>query len=233
MHTTQIHSLPVPQPPNIVLVIGDDIGWNDLSCYGNNQFQTPNIDRIANEGIKFTNAFLTTSSSSPSRSCIITGRYPHSTGAAELNTPLPASVETFPELLKKAGYYTAQAGKWHMGPDAKRGFDLVRDEGKQVNGDGGEKLWVNLLRERPKEKPFFMWFASFDAHRPWGANPFDREVDIGKVTVPPYLINDESTIKDLTKYYGEIVRFDHFIGEVENELREQVVLDKYPHHHSL
>ena len=144
------------QPPNIVLIIGDDIGGNDLSCYENNQFQTPNIDRIANESIKFTNAFLKTSSSRPSRSSIIIGRYPHNTGAAEFHTPLPASVESFPELPKKAGYYTAQAGKWHMGPNAKRGFDHVKDEGPRVDGNGGEKLWVNLLRKQPKEKPS-MW----------------------------------------------------------------------------
>lgn len=143
------------QPPNIVLIIGDDIGWNDLSYYGNNRFQTPNIDRITNEGTKFTNAFLTTSSSSSSQSSIITGRYPHNTGAAELHTPLPVSVETFPILLKKASYYTA-AGKLHMGAHAKRGFDLVKDEGPRVNGDGGEKIWVNLLRKQPKEKPS-MW----------------------------------------------------------------------------
>lgn len=213
------------EPPNIVLIIGDDIGWNDLGCYRNNVVQTPNIDRMAKGGMRFTNAFLTTSQCSPTRCSIISGRYPHNTGAAELHTPLPASIQVFPELLKNAGYYTAQAGKWHMGDHAKRGFDLVHDEGKNVNGDGGEDMWVDVLQGRPKEKPFFMWFASFDAHRPWGPNPHSNSVDPGKVIPPPYLIDEEGTRQDLAKYYGEIARFDHSIGEVEKELDKQGVLD--------
>lgn len=123
--------------PNIVLIIGDDIGADDLGCYGNNQVKTPVMDRIAKEGLRFTNAYLTTSSCSPSRCSIISGRYPHNTGAAELHTPLPASISIFPGLLKNAGYYTAQAGKWHMGENAKRGFNIIHENGKE-NGDGGE-----------------------------------------------------------------------------------------------
>lgn len=214
-----------PQRPNIVLIIGDDIGWNDFGCYGNEQVHTPNIDRMAQEGIRFTNAYLTTSSSSPSRCSIISGRYPHNTGAAELHLPLPPHVPIFPEILKNSGYYTAQAGKWHMGEFAKRGFDLVRDEGKQVNGDGGEDQWVTLLKERPKEKPFFMWFASFDAHRPWGQNQLTGTNDPGHILTPPYLINDKDTRQDLAKYYDEVSRFDYFVGEVEKELKRQGISD--------
>lgn len=214
-----------PQRPNVVLIIGDDIGWNDFGCYGNEEVHTPNIDRMAKEGIRFTNAFIATSSSSPSRCSIISGRYPHNTGAAELHLPLPASVEIFPELLKNAGYHTAQAGKWHMGEFAKRGFDIVRDEGKQVNGDGGEAQWIPLLRERPKDKPFFMWFASFDGHRPWGQNSFSGTNDPNRILPPPYLINDKETRGDLAKYYDEVTRFDNFVGEVEKELKRQGVYE--------
>ena len=96
--------------PNIVLIIADDVSWDDLGCYGNMQVKTPNIDRLASQGIKFTNFFLTASSSSPSRNSIITGRYPHNTGAAELHTEPPLDMVSFPELLKQGGYFTAQAG---------------------------------------------------------------------------------------------------------------------------
>jgi N-sulfoglucosamine sulfohydrolase len=75
------------------------------------------------------------------------------------------------------------------------------------------------------EKPFFMWFASFDAHRPWGPNPLGGTIDHGNITPPPYLIDEEGTRQDLAKYYGEIARFDHFVGEVEKELSKQGVLD--------
>ncbi|MDF9798988.1 N-sulfoglucosamine sulfohydrolase [Catalinimonas alkaloidigena] len=211
-------------PPNVVFIIADDIGWNDLGCYGNTEVQTPNIDRMAQEGIRFTNTYLTASSCSPSRTSIISGRYPHNTGSAELHTPLPAEVAIFPELMQNAGYYTAQAGKWHMGEHARRGFDVIHDNGKE-NGDGGEEMWVSSLKERPKDKPFFMWFAAFDAHRPWGTNEFSGTHEAGDITPPPYLADAESTQEDLAKYYDEVTRFDDYIGKVEQELEAQGVLD--------
>ncbi|HMR18773.1 MAG TPA: sulfatase [Sphingobacterium sp.] len=210
--------------PNIVFIIADDIGWNDLGCYGHSEIKTPNIDQIANEGVMFTNFYLTTSSCSPSRSSIISGRYPHNTGAAELHTFMPKSVTIFPELLKNSGYYTAQAGKWHMGDAVKRGFDLVQDDNKK-NGTGGEDLWVQTIRERPKDKPFFVWFAAADAHRPWGDNVFSGTHSPDRMTPSSYLANAPATRQDLTHYADEIARFDFFIGEVEKELAAQGVLN--------
>src|SRR5690606_24031382 len=99
-------------PPNIILVIGDDISYDDIGCYGNGKVRTPNIDRLSETGIRFNNMYVTSSSCSPSRTSLLTGRYPHNTGAAELHEPLPAHLTFFPELLQKAGYYTALAGKW-------------------------------------------------------------------------------------------------------------------------
>ena len=210
--------------PNIVLIIGDDIGAGDIGCYGNQQVKTPVIDRIAKEGLRFTNVFLTSSSCSPSRCSIISGRYPHNTGAAELHTPLPAEVSIFPELLKNAGYYTAQAGKWHMGEYAKRGFDVVYDKSKD-NGDGGEEMWVKTLQQRPKRKPFFMWLASYDGHRPWGQNSFAGTNRADNLSLPPYFADAINTRIDLAKYYDEVTRFDYYIGKVEAELKKQGVLD--------
>ncbi|MEX0883465.1 MAG: sulfatase [Cyclobacteriaceae bacterium] len=208
--------------PNIVMIIADDVGWNDIGCYGNEVVHTPNIDRMAGEGIRFDHFYLTTSSCSPSRTSIISGRYPHNTGSSELHTPLPEEVLTFPELLKKAGYYTAQSGKWHMGPSARRGFDLIQD---QDIGDGGEDLWVSTLQERPKDQPFFLWLASLDAHRPWGTNAFQDTHQPKDVEVPVFLANAPATKKDLAQYYDEITRFDDYIGRVEEELKRQGVLE--------
>jgi N-sulfoglucosamine sulfohydrolase len=210
--------------PNIVFIIADDIGWDDLGCYGHPLVQSPNIDRMANEGIKFLNFYLTTSSCSPSRTSIITGRYPHNTGAAELHTPLPEEMVAFPSLLKEAGYFTAQAGKWHMGAAPRPGFDVIHDKGPSM-GDGGEGMWVQTIQERPKDKPFFMWFAALDAHRPWGPNDFSGTHDPLSVEPPPYLADSLPTKKDLAQYYDEITRFDFYIGEVERELDRQGVLE--------
>ena len=102
--------------PNVILFISDDVSWNDHGCYGNAAARTPVIDQLAANGLRFDQAFLTASSCSPSRSSIVTGRYPHNNGkAAELHQPISANLAWFPALLKHAGYYTVLSGKNHMG----------------------------------------------------------------------------------------------------------------------
>lgn len=207
--------------PNFVIVIGDDISWNDLGCYGHQTVKSPNVDQMATEGIKFTNAYLTASSCSPSRCSIISGRYPHNTGAAELHTPLPEGMPTLPGELKKSGYYTVASGKWHLGPHARNDFDLVDD---MDVGNGGHKNWVKIMKERPKEKPFFMWFAAHDAHRIWHADDFATPHDAAESVVPPYLVDAPGTRRDIASYYNEIQRLDHYLGLVKEELKVQEVL---------
>lgn len=215
---------PADERPNVVFIIGDDIGWNDIGCYGNSAVRTPNIDALAAEGIRFGNVFLTASSCSPSRCSIIAGRYPHNTGAAELHTPLPADQIPFPLLLKESGYYCAQGGKWHMGEAPRRAFDELRD-GWGKDDPGAEGEWVPLLQTRPKEKPFFMWFASTDAHRGWDDGIFLERHDPSRIQVPAYLADTPATRRDLARYYDEIARLDHYVGLVEKELERQGVAE--------
>ena len=113
--------------PNVVLIIADDMAWDDCGAYGNRNVRTPHIDRLAREGMRFDRAFVTASSCSPSRSSIITGRYPHNTGAEELHWPLPGEQVTFVEKLKASGYWTAAAGKWHLGSTVRDRFDVIRE----------------------------------------------------------------------------------------------------------
>lgn len=234
--------------PNFVLIIGDDISWDDFGCYGHPHIRTPNIDQLAGDGMRFTNAYLTASSCSPSRASIITGRYPHNNGAAaELHRRLPDHLVLFPELLRNAGYYSAHAGKFHIGyqnrkttagyhtasQPAARAFDVAGGTyGDKRDAEvGGMDNWVTRLRERPRDKPFFMWFASHDAHRRWHvtdpANPnakIDRLHSPDDVIVPPYLIDNEATRQDLALYCNEIARLDFYVGEVVAELRRQKLL---------
>ena len=203
--------------PNFILFITDDISWDDLGCYGSKVAQTPHLDQMAKEGMRFNNAYLSISSCSPSRCSIISGRYPHNTGAAELHTTLPADQPVFPEALQAAGYYTALSGKHHMGKAVNRGFDKVS------GGKGPSKSadWVSMLQERPKDKPFFFWFASSDAHRSWKLNdkaPLYKPEDI---EVPPYLYDGPVTRKDLAEYLHEVSRTDYYVGQLRKELMEQ------------
>jgi arylsulfatase len=205
--------------PNFVLIIADDVSFDDLGCFGNPAIKTPNLDRLAREGLAFDRAYLTTSSCSPTRCSIITGRYPHNTGAPELHMPLPAGQFMFPQALREAGYWTVLAGKNHMGDAVRAAFD----EATNPAGPGGERRWVEHLRNRPKDKPFFMWFASTDAHRDWQTTRQDPQYKPADVIVPPYLVDGPLTRDDLAQLYHEISRLDRFVGNVRAELERQGV----------
>lgn len=227
--------------PNFVLILADDMAWDDCGAYGHAAIRTPNIDELARQGMRFDRAFLTCSSCSPSRASLITGRYPHNTDAEELHWPLPAEQVTFVERLKAAGYWTAAAGKWHLGPAVKDRFDVVH-EGNPANfqlpsgpearkarrtaptkGDAtsGCDRWVSTLRDRPRDKPFFLWLAAFDPHRDYAPGTIARPHRPEDVVVPPYLPDAPAVRKDLAAYYDEIGRLDRFVGEVMAELKRQ------------
>jgi len=207
--------------PNFIIFIVDDVSWDDLGCYGNDYAQTPNLDQMAAEGMRFTRAYLTISSCSPSRCSIITGRYPHNTGAPELHTDLPDGMHSFPMDLKAAGYYTALSGKHHMGKAVDPGFDLI-SKGK---GPGSEGDWVKILAERPKDKPFFCWFASKDAHRTWQISDEAPIYDPENAPVPPFMYDGPKTRQDLADYYHEVSRTDYYMGELRKELKRQGELE--------
>lgn len=206
--------------PNFIIFIADDAAWDDSGAYGNKSIKTPNIDRLAAEGMLFNNAYLTTSSCSPSRCSILTGRYPHNTGAPELHMPLPDNQVMFAGQLQKAGYYTASAGKWHLGPERVE-FDKIY----QKRDDSGCIDWVKALQERDMDKPFFMWLAASDPHRIYKPNIIPDPHQPENVQVPVYLPDSDSTRKDLAMYYDEIARLDSYIGKVINELEKQEELD--------
>ncbi len=228
--------------PNVILMIADDMAREDCGAYGHPAVRTPNIDKLAREGMRFDRAFVTASSCSPSRSSLITGRYPHNTGAAELHQPLPPEQVTFVEKLKAAGYWTAAAGKWHLGNAVKDRFDVVREAGTAgfqlpngPNPDSPSRMvaqgagaiqsgcaqWVPVLRDRPRDQPFFLWLAAFDPHRDYQAGTIPRPHRPENAVVPPYLPDRPEVRKDLALYYDEIARLDHYVGEVLAELERQ------------
>jgi len=208
-----------PDRPNLIVIIADDMAWDDCGAYGHPKIRTPNIDRLAEEGLRFDHAFLTCSSCSPSRSSINTGRYPHSTGAAELHMPIPADQKLFASALRDAGYYTAACGKWHMGNAVKRQYDLVRPGGDPA----GYGHWLPVLRQRPKNKPFFLWLATTDPHRPYQADTIAEPHRAADAEVPPYLPDVTEVRGDFASYYDEIGRLDRWVGRILAELQAQGV----------
>ncbi len=219
--------------PNIILVIADDLSWNDLGCYGHPSISTPHIDQLAEQGMLFNRAFLTASSCSPSRASIITGKFPHQTDAEQLHWPLPADQITFVEKLRDAGYWAAQSGKWHLGDAVEDRFDTtmqVSVDGFQVSKDGtmtmstnasGCEDWIGLLNARPRNQPFFLWLAAVDPHRDYREGIIENPHTVEEVVVPPYLPDTRSVRQDLALYYDEVSRLDSFVGLLTRELDKE------------
>ena len=175
--------------PNFVFIIADDISPHDLACYGPSPVQTPNLDRLAAEGEVFDRAYLTTSSCSPTRCSIITGRYPHNTAAPELHMPLPAGQFMFPQALREAGYFTASRGRTIWGPRLTRpstSSPLVRGLARSGTGCSdcaSDRKTSHSSCGSPRLTPI--------AHD-WQTTE-DPLYDPAEVVVPPFLIDGPLT----------------------------------------
>lgn len=177
------------QQPNLLFIMSDDHAAHAMSCYGSQINQTPNIDRIANEGMRFDNCFCTNSICAPSRAVILTGKYNHLCGVRTLNEEFDSRQQTFPKLLQSNGYQTAIVGKWHLGHGGNSdpaGFDywnVFRGQGFYHNPKmiemGEEKIFpgyatdivtdlsLEWLSKRDKSKPFMLMCHHKAPHRPW------------------------------------------------------------------
>ena len=110
------------KPVNILFIMSDDHSYQTISAYGHGLNSTPNIDRIAREGVLFTNSYVANSLSGPSRACLLTGKHSIANGFTDNGTIFDGNQLTFPKILQKAGYQTAIVGKWHLGSEPQ-GFD--------------------------------------------------------------------------------------------------------------
>ncbi len=189
--------------PNFVFLISDDQSYPDAGCYGNKFLQTPNIDRLAREGLRFDRAFAPSPSCSPSRSAILTGKSPHETGTSRFHSPMPTGQVTILEYLKKRGYYTGAFKKVHQGLEFWKRWDF----------QGHHQPIRTFFEARPKDRPFFLHVGYHDPHRPY--LPGERYPDHNKrsdVTVPSFLPDSPGVRKDLAHYYEAIERLDARVG---------------------
>jgi arylsulfatase A-like enzyme len=201
--------------PNIVFVMSDDHAAHAISAYGSRVNSTPNLDRLAHEGMLFRNAFVTNSICTPSRAAILTGLYSHKNGVPVFNR-FDGSQSTVAKLLQAAGYHTGMIGKWHLGSDPT-GFDRWEIlPGQGVYNDPllytatGEKtytgqyvtdvitdLGIAFIRDRPKDRPFFLMLHHKAPHREWTPDEKHRRMFEDRVLPePPTLWDDYATRTD-------------------------------------
>ncbi|MCL1045041.1 sulfatase [Shewanella electrodiphila] len=205
--------------PNIIFIMSDDHAYQAISSYGSTLINTPNIDRIANEGMRFTNASVTNSICAPSRATILTGKHTHINGKIDNQMPFDDSQETFPQILQRHGYQTAMFGKLHFGnnPKGVDDFMILPGQGDYINPDfitndgtvrkqgyvtdiiTDETLsW--LKDKRDDTKPFMLAYLHKAPHRSWWprADKF-AEFYEKEYPLPDTLFDDYSTRSSAAK----------------------------------
>lgn len=220
----QTTSVKAGPKPNIVLVLADDLSWHDIGVWdavstklGN--IPTPNIDRIANEGLRFDQAYTATAICSPARQQLYTGLYPARSGAAPNHSRINDGIVTLPARLNRAGYRSAISGKQHYGPVPAFPF---QDLGGSLP-DGKDYATVDFAKieqflRADDSKPFFLVVASSSPH-----GPFTRQVTpvaASNVKVPPYLPAVDATRNGLANYYQEVGALDAEIGRLDKLLAD-------------
>ena len=189
---TQAKSTEEQRRPNIIFMMTDDHTTQAMSCYGGNLLRTPNMDRIAADGIRLDRCYAVNALSGPSRACILTGKFSHENGFTDNASTFDGSQQTFPKLLQAAGYETSVVGKWHLISEPE-GFDYwciltgQHEQGDYYDPDFNENgkpivergyttdiitdKAIAYLENRDKSKPFCMMYHQKAPHRNWMPAP--------------------------------------------------------------
>lgn len=213
-------------PPNILWIIADDMSPH-IGAWGYEYAQTPNLDRLAEEGIRYTNAFATNPVCSPSRSALITGLYSTTTGTHNLRStaPIPDRITGFPAYLQEAGYYTANRGKTDYNSlDAQR---LIAESWNQASEDAH---W----RDRPNGQPFFTVFNPRVTHQSRisfldqefeALEPYLGLHDPALAPLPPYHPDTPVVRQTWARYHDAVTAFDDRVGKLLDQLEADGLAD--------
>jgi len=218
--------------PNIIVIVGDDLRGDALGVTGHPFFKSPNLDRIANEGVLFQNSFVVHSLCSPSRATLLTGLYSHQHRVLDNDTPLHSRLTTVAQYLNAAGYATAFIGKWHMGflnAAPKPGFErwvsfigqgkyldpLLNVDGERIQTNGHmTDILTNYALDflgRDRQKPFFLVLSHKAAHDPFTVQPrFYRIYENANIILPPTHDEDLSSkpafLQDYSGFFKQDLR---------------------------
>jgi len=203
------------EKPNIVLVIADDLTYHDVGCYGNADVITPNIDRLAAQGMRFDRCFTATAMCAPTRQQLYTGLFPVRNGAYPNHSRVYPGTRSIVHHLRGLGYRVGLSGKTHFRPAESFPFDRVK-----LSAEG----WKAYI-EGGGDEPFCLVVASHHSHKPWDSGD-PSAYDAAKLTVPPYLVDVPETRQEMTRYYAEVTALDGQVGELMKIVDEAGLADR-------
>lgn len=224
--------------PNILFLLSDDHSYPYLGAYGSKSVRTPNLDRLAGQGMRFDSMFVGCPQCVPSRATLMTGKSAVSVRMVRFTSPLPPDVVALPDLLRKeAGYFTGVGGRtYHLDGPAIQGanaapvtaevmkkYDLRTFKNRvDYMEQGPQNRWkaygdhlTAFLDAAPKDKPWFFWLGYSDPHHPWNTKGEKGAVDPAKVEVPGDMPDLPGVREDLARYMGEV---EHLDGDVQSVL---------------
>ena len=212
------------EKPNFLLFIADDCSHYDLGCYGSVDSKTPNIDRFATQGVRFTQAYQAVPMSSPTRHNLYTGLWPVRSGAYPNHTCANEGTLSVVHHLQPLGYKVALIGKSHIAPKSVFPFDLYVPplKGGDLNFEAIQKFISDC---KAKGEPFCLFVASNQPHTPWNkgdASQFNAD----KLTLPPMYVDIPQTRELFTHYLAEINYMDQEFGNVLSILDKEKMTDK-------
>jgi len=211
------------EKPNFLIIIADDCTYNDLPLYGGKNAITPNIDRLALEGLTFNQAYLSEAICQPCRSELYTGLYPLSNGCAWNHSASRPEIKSLPDYLRPLGYRVGLAGKVHVKPEEVYDFDIVpgfdgncvRNPTQAHNMDAiGE-----YMSAAKRGDPFCLVVALVEPHVPWVMGDASAYPP-GSIDLPPNFADTPETRKDFSRYLAEITYMDSQVGEIMATLKE-------------
>ena len=228
--------------PNIIFIMSDDHAYQAISAYSSNLIQTPSIDRIANEGMLFTNACVANSICAPSRATILTGKHSHINGKIDNRFPFDTTQITFPQIFQQNGYNTAMFGKLHFGnnPKGVDDFMILPGQGNYINpkfitskGDTTitgyvtdiiTDLTINWLdQKRDKEKPFMMMYLHKAPHRPWWPSPQKFKEFTSKTFQEPVSLFDDYSNRGTAAKTAEMNLLQHMKYGHDSKIRPETI----------
>lgn len=209
------------EKPNFVFVIADDCTFRDIGCYGG-QAHTPNIDQLADQGMRFTRCFQSAPMCSPTRHNIYTGLYPVKSGAYPNHTMVDPDTKSIVQYLSDAGYRIAHSGKSHVSPRSVFAWESLTGNG---NNPAFDKVDAFIGDCKKSDQPFCLLLCSNEPHSPWDKGDASRYPP-ENIVLPPYFVDTPKTRASMSNYLAEITYYDGQVGEAMTLLDQHGLADE-------